>query len=281
MREVRDLGPVDDPILVFGGPYSNVQATLALLAEADRRGIPRHRRLCTGDVVAYCADPQAAVDVLRDAEVAVVMGNCEESLGSGAEDCGCGFEEGSACDLLSAQWYRYSVGMLRDDAKAWMRALPRHIALTMGGRRLLAIHGGVDRINRFVFPATPLAEKAEELDLAGADGIIAGHCGVPFTQLVDGRMWHNAGVIGMPANDGTPRVWYSILRPEDGGIVVEHHALSYDQAVAAARMRERGLPVGYADALVSGLWPADDIMPEADRSRRGRPLALEPVFWAR
>ena len=43
---------VDGPTLVFGGPYSNLQATRAVLAEAARRGIPHQRVVCTGDVVA-------------------------------------------------------------------------------------------------------------------------------------------------------------------------------------------------------------------------------------
>ena len=37
------------------------------------------------------------------------------------------------------------------------------------------------------------------------DGVIGGHCGLPFTKVVGDRLWHNPGAIGMPANDGTPR----------------------------------------------------------------------------
>ena len=49
LREVA----ADGPLLVFGGPYSNLQATRAVLDEAARRGIPAERVICTGDVVAY------------------------------------------------------------------------------------------------------------------------------------------------------------------------------------------------------------------------------------
>lgn len=31
----------------------------------------------------------------------LIAGSCEENLAAGALDCGCGFEEGTACDLLS------------------------------------------------------------------------------------------------------------------------------------------------------------------------------------
>lgn len=279
MAETRDLGATDGPMLIFGGPYGNLQATQALLGEAAALGIPTRRILCTGDVAAYCADPEATVELVRDANIAVVMGNCEESLGTDAENCGCGFEKGSSCDILAAQWYAYSVAALGPEAKEWMRRLPRRVAFEMAGRRLLAVHGGVGQINRFVFPATPEADKAAELDRAGADGVIGGHSGLPFTQILGGRLWHNAGAIGLPANDGTPRVWYSLLRPVDGGIVIERRALDYDHASAVRRMREKGLLAPYAEALETGLWPSDDFMPEADRQIRGQPLSPASVFW--
>src|SRR5690242_151043 len=76
----------DAPLLIFGGPYSNLQATEAMLAEARRLGIPAGRTICTGDVVAYGADPCETVDAVRAAGIPVVMGNCDESLGTRSED---------------------------------------------------------------------------------------------------------------------------------------------------------------------------------------------------
>jgi len=272
----------DAPLLIFGGPYSNLQATEALLAEARRLGIPAERTICTGDVVAYGADPCGTVDAVRAAGIPVVMGNCEESLGTRSEDCGCGFAEGSACDALSARWFAHADSLLDEERRAWMRALPRRLDVTVGGRRLAVIHGSVRSINRFVFASTPETEKAAELDAAGpdCDGVIGGHCGVPFTQvLADGRLWHNAGAIGMPANDGTARVWYSLLRPEAGGISVEQRPLEYDHATAAARMQAAGLPEGYASALATGLWPSCDVLPPDECAERGKPLQAGTVFW--
>jgi len=102
------IGEFDAPILVFGGPYSNLEATEALMAAAESRNIPADHMLCTGDVVAYGAEPQATVDLIRAAGIAVVMGNCEESLGGDLSDCGCGFEKGSPCDVLATQWFAYA-----------------------------------------------------------------------------------------------------------------------------------------------------------------------------
>ena len=46
------------------------------------------------------------------AGVATVMGNCEESLAAAGADCGCGFATGSACDVLSRQWFAYAAAHL-------------------------------------------------------------------------------------------------------------------------------------------------------------------------
>src|SRR5690349_15259177 len=134
---------MDGPVLVFGGPYSNLEATEAVLNEARRRAIPPERIICTRDIVAYAADAQAPVEAVRDAGIWAIMGNCEESLGSNAEDCGCGYSAGSACDLMAVEWYRHADRMLDRDARAWMARLPRHLEIEIGGRRLVVVHGGL------------------------------------------------------------------------------------------------------------------------------------------
>ena len=78
-------------MLIFGGPYSNLQATIAMQARAAELEIPAKRTLCTGDIVAYCAEPAETIDLIRSWGIHVVMGNCEESLAFSEPDCGCGF----------------------------------------------------------------------------------------------------------------------------------------------------------------------------------------------
>ncbi len=271
---------VDGPLLAFGGPYSNLQATEAVLAEAALRGIPARRVLCTGDVVAYAADAAATCDLVMDSGIAVLAGNCEEQLATAAPDCGCGFEEGTACDLLSRSWYAHALGEVTARHRAWMAALPRRMALALpDGRRLAVLHGGAAEVSRFLFPSTPEPVLADEIAAAGADGVVAGHCGMPFARVVGDALWLNAGAIGMPADDGTPRGWFAVLTPDASGLVVEILPLDYDHAAAAAAMRRARLPEGYAAALESGIWPSCDVLPAAERARRGRPLAPVTLRW--
>jgi predicted phosphodiesterase len=265
------------PVLMFGGPYSNIQATEALFDQARRLGIAPDQMVCTGDIVAYGADPQACVDLIRGHRVATVMGNCEEQLARNAPDCGCGFAAGSACDRLSAGWFGYANARVDAAAKRWMAGLPRRIDLAIGGRRLAIVHGAPSRINRFVFGSDPEAMLADEIALTGVDGVIAGHCGLGFTRMVGGKLWHNAGAVGLPANDGTPRGWFSVLTPHGDGFSITPMPLAFDHGAAAFAMRAAGLAEDYAGAIETGVWPNFDILPLAERAATAMPLAPATV----
>jgi predicted phosphodiesterase len=270
----------DGPLLVFGGPYSNLQATQAILGEAARRGIPPQRVICTGDVVAYGADAAACCDLIMASGIWVIAGNCEENLAASALDCGCGFEEGTACDLLSRAWYAHANRQVTAAHRAWMAGLPYRLIIRLpDGRRLAVLHGGARDISRFIFASAEHKDLADEIVATGCDGVIAGHCGIPFAREVGPGVWINAGAIGMPADDGTPRIWFAVLTPDKTGISVEILPLEYDHAAAAAAMRKAGLPEGYAAALGSGIWPSCDVLPPAERARRGQKLPPVGLVW--
>nr|WP_299963015.1 metallophosphoesterase family protein [uncultured Roseobacter sp.] len=260
---LRDLGVINGPVLLFGGPYSNAQATRALLAEAAARGLGGAQMICTGDVVAYGAAVRTTVELIRTSGAAVVAGNCEQQLGAAAEECGCGFEPGSTCDLLSAGWYAHARDQADAAAKAWMLACPDMIVFRHQGARYAVIHGGVTDVARFVWPSDADAvfeAEWQEVEAAAGpvDHVIAGHCGLAFIRETPQGRWINPGVIGMPPNDGRQQTRYGIL---DGGEVTIHR-LRYDADGAAAEMRRAALTQGYDGALLSGYWPSEDILPE-------------------
>lgn len=278
--QTLELGEMTEPVLVFGGPYSNLAALLALREEADRHGIPAGRVICTGDVVAYCAEPQETVTSIRDWSVHVLMGNCEESLGWDAPDCGCGYAQGSTCEGLSQAWYAFARKHISNDSRAWMRSLPRHITFTMANKRLTVVHGAVSSINRFIFASADRSVIEAELALADADIVLAGHCGIPFGREAHRHHWLNAGVIGMPANDGTREGWYMLMEPDAGVIHVSWHRLAYPCEQSHQAMLNANLNNGYAASLLSGLWPSMDILPDPERARQGKPIELSPLVIA-
>ena len=262
-----DLGKLDGPVLLFGGPYSNLQATNSLFKKAKKRFIPSSHWICTGDVVAYCADPRETIRAVRKSGASVVAGNCEKQIGLGAEDCGCGFETGSTCDLLSAGWYAHASKKVTSDDRAWMISLPDVISFVHQGARYAVVHGGMTDMSRFIWPNDPEEVFEREFNalrdkVGPIDHVIAGHCGIPFMRETRFGRWINAGVIGMPPHDGRQSTRFAVL---DGGEVIFLH-LQYDASMAAAKMAGAGLTQGYEKSLLSGYWPSEDVLPPSLRA---------------
>lgn len=264
---------IDHTLLLFGGPYSNLAATRAMREQARVLNIPADHVICCGDLVAYCAEPVETIDLIRDWGIPVVMGNCEESLAYEEPDCGCGFDPGSSCSALSVTWYEYANARVTPDQRRWMQGLPRSLDFRIGQTSFKVVHASVASINEFVFASTDPGLKSRELNQAGAGVIIGGHSGIPFGESIGQRLWLNAGVIGMPANDGTQEVWYMLIHPWDDGFDVSWHRLAYDYQASHQTSHAAGM-TEYAQALLDGLWPSMDSLPEVERRQRGQ--ALDP-----
>ncbi|MEO0681576.1 MAG: metallophosphoesterase family protein [Pseudomonadota bacterium] len=270
--QAEDWGEIEGPALLFGGPVGNLQALEALQAEARAAGVGPEHWICTGDLAAYCGDPGAVMARARALGFRCIKGNMEEALGAGDAGCGCGFDAGTACDLLSRAWYARCTAETTPRIAAWMAGLPARAVFRQAGRRFAVIHGGATQTARFLWPVTAEAELAAEIAAVEAqvgpvDGVVCGHSGLPFVREVAGTLWINAGTLGMPPHDGDPRTAFAWL---DGGRP-RLERLAYDHAAAARSMRAAGLTQGYDAALHSGWWPSEDVLPSALR----RPVAAE------
>jgi len=290
---VKDLGELQGgPVLVFGGAYSNIQALQSMLKIAEELDIPSERIIHTGDVVAYCANPRETSELLRGSGVHCLMGNCEESISEGSTDCGCGFPADSACEAYSVNWFAHVMKEFKghDYLREWMGELPKRIEFSMCERRLAVVHGSSAHISKFLWPSTLEDELREDFALLPTyiDGVVSGHSGIPFAHCIqaeksrqsDDKLWLNAGVIGMPANDGTRRGWYAILTPKGKDIEVSIRALDFDaKEAAAAIFAQPALNRGYADALLNGVWPSHDILPMEEQMATGCPISETVLTW--
>lgn len=261
-----DLGVLEGDLLLFGGPYGNFQATEAIFAQAAQRAISADHVICTGDVVAYCGAPAATVDAVRTSGCIVLAGNCEVQIAQNADDCGCGFEEGTACDRLSVAWYAYARTQLNADARAWMAALPDVLSFVHHGKRYGVVHGGATDVARFVWETDSDAVFEEEWEALEAitgpiDVVISGHSGLSFLRDTPRGNWVNAGVIGMPPHNGDQHTGFAVL----SGGAFESIPLSYDVEGAVADMAAAKLPMDYAVGLQTGYWPSEDVLPESLR----------------
>ncbi len=269
MTKEKKIQISQDTILVFGGVYSNLQALEALKSVATTKGFSPENIICTGDLIAYCAEPEACVQLIKDWGIHVIAGNVELNIRQGLDDCGCNFNEGGRCDLLSKQWYPFAKASLSKDSLEFISHLPEFLRFTVGGKSCLVVHGSYTDTSHFVFKSTPWEIKQRQFDLADVDTIIGGHCGLPFEDSKDGKQWFNPGVIGMPANDGTSRVWYGLIDADQGIISQSLVPLNYDHQKAAHLMKSAGLPQSYAATLETGLWDNCEILPETETALRG------------
>lgn len=275
---IHDLGTLRGLLLVFGGVYSNLQALEALQALAGELGLPPSQIICTGDIVAYCAQPEACVQAIRDWGIHCIAGNVEVQLREGQEDCACDFVDGGRCEGFSQMWYPYARAHTSEAALAWMHGLPDYLRFRYAGRTAAVVHGSYAYRSAYRFASSPWAEKAEDFAATGADLILAGHSGLPFCQEQDGKIWINSGALGMPANDGTSRVWYALLDDAEG-FSCAIRPLTYSHETASQLMDAAGLPKAYAQTLRDGYWDNCEILPAEETGAQGQALEVMVRAW--
>jgi predicted phosphodiesterase len=255
--KIADFGDYENEVLLAGGIASNLHALEAFAVLAGDRPV-----ILTGDIAAYAAHPADCIARVRDLGWPTIAGNVERQLARSSEDCGCGFEEGSACDRLSAAWYAHARTEVSDDQREWMSELPDLATFTQDGRRIAVIHGGVTDISRFLWPSSAAASFSEEVaalrELVGSvDAVVAGHCGIAFHRHVAGVQWINPGSLGLPPHDGRPETRFAVLKSEE--ITIER--LSYDHEAARSAMQASGLTQGYHTTILGGIWPSEGVLP--------------------
>jgi len=268
VEKIKDLSSKKGKILLFGGIYSNLQALEKLISVAEKLNIPPENCICTGDIVGYCAQPQETVQTFRDWGAHSIAGNVEIQLGEDKEDCGCDFREGSRCDDFSKQWYPFAKIHLSKESVEWMKQLPSFIKFKYAGKNVQVVHGSVNHVSEFIFKSTEWSIKQQNFENSETDMIIAGHCGLPFSDLKNDKIWLNPGVIGMPANDGSSKTWYAIMDAEADKIFT-HHSLKYEHQKASLLMMKNQLPEEYARTLVTGIWDNTEILPGLESGLQG------------
>lgn len=269
-KVTKNIGKLSGKVLVFGGVYSNLQALKKMEEIATELKIPASNIINTGDVVGYCAQPEEVVQLNKKWGINTIVGNVEIQLRENQLDCGCEFIEGSRCDVFSTQWYPYSKSKLSKDSIDWMQILPDYIEFEYLNLKAIVLHGSYFETAGYIFKSTNWEEKDKNFKATKSDLILAGHSGLPFSDSKDNKHWINAGVIGMPANDGTERVWYLIIDTnKEGKLVYEHRYFNYNNEETSSLMLANKLPESYAKTLKTGLWDNCEILPEVETRLQG------------
>lgn len=276
---MKSIGNLEGKLVIFGGVYSNYQALEALIEFCVNEQIPAQNIICTGDIVGYCAEPELCVQTIRDWGINVIRGNVEIQLANDEPDCGCNFNTDSPCSIYSMQWYPYARKNTSENAKNWMKSLPDHITFYYNNLKFGVVHGSYFETAKYIFKSTPFDVKQKEFETMQVNHIFAGHCGLPFIDQKEQKCWVNTGALGMPANDGTDRVWFTTLESVEGNTEVTFHALEYDMHPTASLMVENKLPNVYAQTLLSGLWDSIDILAPIEQTLTGQKIELDKLSF--
>lgn len=255
-------------IALCGGPYSNFAAVQAFLEETS--GLTH--RFCLGDMGGFGPDPNRTLELLRAAQVACLQGNYDHAVGHGLRDCGCGYSDPRDQQFAQIS-YDYTYAHTADHHRQWLQQLPEQLVLEWCDRKILLCHGSPSQVNEFVWESETPDERIEALlDQHQVDGICATHTGLPWVRTVaGGRFWFNVGVLGRPAHEGRPQVYYGLLHHRQGQLVPELVPLSYDVAAVTAAMAAAGLPQEFIESLEQGVWTTcAEILPAAEKSVRRR-----------
>jgi predicted phosphodiesterase len=238
-----------------------LEATLADVEEQDPDAV-----YCLGDLVGYAPWPNEVVEAIRSRRIPTLAGNYDEGVGNDSGDCGCAYRtEGER--LLGDQSIAFTNRVVTPATRAYLRALPRHIAVDLGDDRqryrVLLVHGSPRKINEYLFEERPDRGLLRLLEEAGADALICGHTHKPYSKRLEssgeGGAHHrhvvNAGSVGKP-KDGDPRACWVLLelpdrprRCDPGALTVTFRRVLYDVEKAARTIEQSPLPDSFAQAL--------------------------------
>lgn len=258
--------------------HANRPALEAALADLDRRHAaqPFDAVYCLGDLGGYAAEPEAVQDLLIAPGYPTVLGNYDDGVGFGREDCGCKYV--IPFDIaMSDRSFRWTLGHTDEAHRSWLRTLPREIRLETEGLRVLLCHGSPRDTTEYLFETRSDGYLRQftsggRLD-ARADVIAFGHTHVPYHRTVDGVHFVNAGSVGRP-KDGDPRAGYCILTLDGRNMHAEQVRVPYDVELACRRLQDAGLPPYFAAYLRTG-GVVSETAPEralVDHVEKGQPV---------
>jgi putative phosphoesterase len=231
----------------FSDIHSNIQALRNVLAD-----IREHKpdvMYCLGDLVGYGPRPNEVISLLKELEVPTVMGNYDDGVGYDRGDCGCAYTTALEKEngRVSIDWTTRTVLPAN---KEYLRSLEKDIIVEAEGRRMLLVHGSPRRLNEYLYEDRPQASLRRMLEPLDIDALVFGHTHKQYHKVVDGVHIINDGSVGKP-KDGDPRACYALI---DVGaeIEVDFRRVEYPVQSVADEIVEVGLPVDFADALITG-----------------------------
>lgn len=213
--------------------------------------------VCNGDMIQSGAQPHETVQLLRDMNCSIVMGNSDAWLMTGIETDAHLIPEGLRKKLdIVRSW---SLNQLTEEDCAFINAFPLTVSIDLGhSRNLLAFHGSPTSFDQFLLPSTAEDEFQEILIPYVNNILTGGHMHLQYTRrLRDSQnFFFNPGSIGVAYNHEQsneigyldPWAEYAILTMEGKHISLEFRRVPLDMEKLADIYRKSDRP--FADTAM-------------------------------
>lgn len=240
--------------------HANLPALEAVWADIEQRA--PDAVYCLGDLVGYATFPNEVADFVRSHRIPTIAGNYDVGVGARSDDCGCAYQT-AADQARGVQSIAYTNAVVRDEVRAYLAGLPRHLRIVHPAGDLLLVHGSPRRVNEYLFADRPDSSILRLMEPDGVDVLCFGHTHKPYHRViettVDGapRYRHaiNTGSVGKP-KDGDPRACYVLLTvtgpsiaERADAVTVEFVRVTYDVEKTATLVEASVLPNEFADML--------------------------------
>lgn len=230
---------------VFGDIHGNIEALKAAYDAARAAGAEKIFHL--GDLGGYSPFVNEVVDFLIEHDIKGVQGNYDETVANDREHCGCKYEDPVQEEMANRSFLWTKENAARK-TKEYLGKLPVEITFAVLGRKVALFHATPRKNNIYWVEDRPekfFHEMAGKID---ADILVYGHTHKPYTKVLSGITFINAGSVGK-SKDGDPRSCVTLVEITPERVNVEFLRVSYDVEKAAAAIIESGLPEYFAQRL--------------------------------
>ncbi len=241
-------------IAVIADIHANHEALRVVLHRIAELGIDE--TVCLGDIVGYNASPNECVELIRNENIASVLGNHDA--------CASGLEEPEHFNPLAREALFWTREHLSGENRQFLRGLPREQKV----HDVTLFHGSIHDTNRYllsqkdaVYNFDLLHEQAgvptigffghTHLRAAWSErqGILSNERSPDLTVAPEKRYLVNPGSVGQP-RDGDPRASFLVYDQEDRK--AKYFSVAYDISACQNRIVKAGLPPQFAERLAWG-----------------------------
>lgn len=221
-------------IAILSDIHSNIYALNQVFSSIEKECIDTI--LVCGDLIGYYYWPSEVLRLLRsDPRVICIAGNHEVIL----SDIIAHPEKSEFYRKKYGSGYDFCFEQLEATEIQWLVELPVSLRLTLGGCKFYLSHGGVDSIDRYIYPDASIEQL--NANLYDADFTIFGHTHYPFAHVAGDKILINPGSVGQPRDVGG-LASYVVLDLSNLTIRFKRKSFDFQSVVAYAKAQDPGLP---------------------------------------